>query len=133
MRVKKKFIIGGALIIIAIVCLIVLGLKNSATYYYEVGELLARGPSLAGKTVRVAGEVAPDIGHEVGTLRFRIIDISSQNATLPVVYQGQVPDAFQAGREIVVEGRYDSSGVFEASSIITKCPSKYQPEETPGK
>jgi cytochrome c-type biogenesis protein CcmE len=133
MHERKKFIIGGALIIIAIVFLMVLGLKSGATYYYEVSELSARGPSLAGKTVRVAGEVAPDVEHEVGTLRFRIIDIASQNTTLPVVYQGPVPDTFQAGRDIVVEGKYAPGGVFEATSIITKCPAKYQPEETSGK
>ena len=129
---KKKFIIGGALIIIAIVFLIVLGLKSGATYYYEVSELLAQEPSLAGKTVRVTGEVAPDVEHEVGKLRFRIIDTASQNTTLTVVYQGPLPDTFKAGRDIVVEGKYTSGGVFEATSIITKCPSKYQPEETPG-
>ena len=130
---KKRFIIGGTLIIIAIVFLIVLGLKSGATYYYEVSELLAQEPSLAGKTVRVTGEVASDVEHEVGKLRFRIIDTASQNTTLPVVYQGPLPDTFQAGRDIVVEGKYTSGGVFEATTIITKCPSKYQPEVTPGK
>ncbi len=130
---KKKIAIGGTLIIVAIVFLITLGLKNGATYYYEVSELLAQGPSLNGKTVRVAGKVAPDVEHEVGTLRFRIIDTKSQNTTLLVVYQGPVPDTFQAGRDIIVEGKYTPGGVFEATSIITKCPSKYQPEGTPGK
>ena len=130
---KKRFIIGGALIIIAIVFLIVLGLKSGATYYYEVSELLAQEPSLAGKTVRVAGEVAPDVEHEVGKLRFRIIDAASQNTTLSVVYQGPLPDTFKAGRDIVVEGKYTPGGVFEATTIITKCPSKYQPEVTSGK
>ena len=108
-------------------------MKSGATYYYEVSELLAQEPSLAGKTVRVTGEVAPDVEHEVGKLRFRIIDTASQNTTLPVVYQGPLPDTFQAGRDIVVEGKYTSGGVFEATTIITKCPSKYQPEVTPGK
>ena len=129
---KKKSIIGGTLIIIAIVFLIILGLKSGATYYYEVNELLAQGSSLDGRTIRVGGEVAPDVEHEVGKLRFKIIDITSQDTTLPVVYQGLVPDTFKVGRHVVVEGRYTSRGVFEATSIITKCPSKYQPEETLG-
>ena len=129
---KKKFIIGGTLIIIAIVFLIILGLKSGATYYYEVNELLAQGSSLDGKTVRVGGEVAPDVEHEVGKLRFKIIDIVSQDTTLPVAYQGSVPDTFKVGRHVTVEGRYTPGGVFEATSIITKCPSKYQPEETLG-
>ncbi|MFC1981214.1 cytochrome c maturation protein CcmE [Chloroflexota bacterium] len=129
---KKKFIIGGALIMIAVIFLIVLGLKSGATYYYEVNELFVQGSSLDGKTVRVGGEVTPDVEHEVGKLCFKIIDTVSQDTTLPVVYQGSVPDTFKVGRYVIVEGRYNPKGVFEATSIITKCPSKYQPEETLG-
>ena len=129
---NKKFIIGGILITLAIVFLVVLGFKN-LTYYYEVNEVLTQGDSLTGKTIRVAGEVAPDIEREVGTLRFTIIDFTNENTTLPVVYQGPVPDTFQVGREIVIEGKYISGGVFDATSIITKCASKYQPEATPKK
>ena len=129
---KNKFIIGSTLIIIAIVFLVIMGLKSGATYYYEVNELLAQGSSLDGKTVRVGGEVAPDVEHEVGKLRFKILHIVSQGTTLPVVHQGSVPDTFKVGRHVIVEGRYTPEGVFETTSILTKCPSKYQPEETLG-
>ena len=46
--------------------------------------------------------------------------------TIPVVYRGSVPDAFKAGREIVLDGRA-AGGVFQAKadSLVTKCPSKY--------
>jgi cytochrome c-type biogenesis protein CcmE len=47
--------------------------------------------------------------------------------SLPVIYRGMVPDTFRAGREIVIEGHLDSGGVFQADTILTKCPSKYEP------
>lgn len=120
------------MILVAIIYLSIMGFKSGATYYYEVNELLSQGASLYGKTVRVGGEVAPDVEREVGKLRFKLIDIVNQNTTLPVVYDGSVPDTFKVGRHVIVEGKCNSSGTFEASSIVTKCPSKYEPEETPG-
>ena len=129
---QKKFIIGGALIGIALVFLIVLGFKNGCIYYYEVSELIGQEISIDGKTIRVGGEVAPDVEHEVGKLSFRIIDVTDQNTTLPVVYNGSIPDTFKVGRHVIVEGTYTAEGVFKATSIITKCPSKYQPEVTLG-
>ncbi len=129
---KKRFVIGGALIIIAFVFLIFLGFRNGCVYYYEVDELIDQGISIDGKTIRVGGEVAPDIEREVGKLSFRIIDVTDQNTTLPVVYNGSIPDTFKVGRHVIVEGTYTSEGIFKAASIITKCPSKYEPEETLG-
>jgi cytochrome c-type biogenesis protein CcmE len=34
---------------------------------------------------------------------------------------------FAEGREVVVEGRYDGPGLH-AKQIMTRCPSKYEPE-----
>jgi cytochrome c-type biogenesis protein CcmE len=131
MRKSRRFLIGGILIAAAIAFLVFMGLRSAATYYYKINEVLAQGSSLAGKTIRVEGEVAPDVVREVGSLHFSLFDPAVQNATLQVVYQGPVPDTFQVGRNIVAEGKYDPGGVFEATSIITKCPSKYQSEKTP--
>ena len=44
--------------------------------------------------------------------------------TLPVVYKGLVPDIFAPGIQVVVEGHY-VNGVFEASTLLAKCPSKF--------
>ncbi len=121
------------MILVAIIFLSIMGFKSGATYYYEVNELLAQGVSLDGKTVRVGGEVALGVEHEVGKLDFKIIDIVSRDTTLSVVYQGSVPDTFKEGRHVIVEGKYTPGGVFNASSIITKCPSKYEPEDSSGK
>ena len=50
---------------------------------------------------------------------------SQSTVSLPVTYQGTVPDAFKEGIEVVVEGKYNN-GTFWASNILTKCPSKYE-------
>jgi cytochrome c-type biogenesis protein CcmE len=60
------------------------------------------------------------------TLEFTITE---GNDSIPVVYHGVTPDTFRAGSDVVVEGQLDSQGVFQASSILTKCPSKYEPQQ----
>ena len=60
------------------------------------------------------------------TMRFTLIE---GDESLAVVYHGVVPDSLQEGREAVVGGIYDTDGFFLADTILTKCPSKYAPQE----
>jgi cytochrome c-type biogenesis protein CcmE len=77
------------------------------------------------------------IGHVVGTpsgdahaggLRFQLRDVNG-TTIVPVVYKGSVPDLFRTDRDVVVDGRL-RNGVFVAvpNTLVTKCPSKYQPK-----
>ncbi len=87
---------------------------------------MAQASSLNGKSVRVSGQVADDsIKRDGITLRFTLVEAQT---SLPVTYQGVVPDTFKPGSDVVIEGRLNSAGIFEASTILTKCPSKYEPE-----
>ena len=127
---RRKFIIGGFIIFLAIGYLAYTGFASSATYYYTVGELLGLGSSVYDENVRVNGQVVPGSVEQEsqGTiLRFTIVDIEGEDS-LPVVYQGVVPDTFKTGNEIVVEGYLNSTGLFEAHTLMPKCASKYVPE-----
>ncbi|MDX6370257.1 MAG: cytochrome c-type biosis protein CcmE, partial [Gaiellaceae bacterium] len=74
----------------------------------------------------VVGKPSGD-AHAAG-LRFQLRDVKG-TATVPVVYKGTVPDLFRTGRDVVVDGRL-RDGVFVAvpNTLVTKCPSKYQPK-----
>jgi cytochrome c-type biogenesis protein CcmE len=63
-------------------------------------------------------------------LRFRLRDIDGR-ATVPVVYTGSVPDLFDKGRHVYLRGEL-RNGVFVGAkdSLVTKCPSKYEPKKT---
>lgn len=122
---KKKFLIGGIVLLLAIGYLGYTGFVSSATYYYKVGEFLDQAGSLGASTVRVDGDIAVSSVQKQGTtLQFTMVEGTK---SLPVIYHGTVPDSFKEGNEVVVEGRLNSSGVFEAKSILTKCASKYVP------
>ncbi len=81
--------------------------------------------SLAG---RVVGPVEGDA--RGGGLRFTLRDIDG-TATVPVVYTGSVPDLFEVGRHVYMRGELrDGLFVAEKDSLVTKCPSKYEPKES---
>jgi cytochrome c-type biogenesis protein CcmE len=127
---KKKYLIGGLILVAALIFLGYLGFMGGLTYYYEVDELLDTATSISGQTVRVSGNVADDVVRDGLEMRFTILNMSGREASLPVVYSGAVPDTFKIGNQVVVEGQYiTTSGIFEAETIIVKCGSKYIPEE----
>jgi cytochrome c-type biogenesis protein CcmE len=81
--------------------------------------------SLAGMVVRSSGSGRSEEG-----LRFTLRDIDGK-ATVPVVYTGSVPDMFEQGRHVYLRGEL-RNGVFvgKKDSLVTKCPSKYEPKKT---
>jgi len=126
---KKKYLIGGLILIAALISLGYFGFMGGLTYYYEVAELLDETASISGQTVRVSGNVADDVVRDGLEMRFTILDMNDSETSLPVIYSGAVPDTFKVGNQVVVEGEYNASGIFEAEAIVVKCGSKYIAED----
>lgn len=105
------------------------GVTKGSVYFLKVGEALATDSAQL-QQARLFGNVAEE-GIELlkpgpGVI-FQLIDKDNPGGTLRVSYRGAVPDAFKAGAEVIVEGGLDSAGkTFTATTLITKCPSKYQ-------
>ena len=126
---RRKFLIGGIIISMAISYLGFTGFQSSATYYLTVGEFFEQGNLIYGENIRVNGLVDPGsiVKEPLGrTMKFTVTE---EDKTLPVVYQGIVPDTFKTGINVVVEGTVDSDGVFQAHTLLPKCPSRYEAQE----
>jgi cytochrome c-type biogenesis protein CcmE len=126
---KKRFLIGGITVFLAIGYLVFMGFQDSVTYYYTVSELMEQGSSIYDENVRVKGQVAPGSVEQEATgriLRFTIID---GEESLSITYQGAVPDTFKVGAEVIVEGQFNSNGIFQAHTLMPKCPSRYVPQQ----
>ena len=94
-----------------------------------------RPSQLSGHTGRVslAGVVVGPVRGDGrnAPLRFRLRDIGG-TATVPVVYEGSVPDLFKRGRDIALDGTLrNGTFVGVAGTLVTKCPSKYTPKKQP--
>jgi cytochrome c-type biogenesis protein CcmE len=82
-----------------------------------------------GRSYKLTGKVVSgSVSKDGNALRFRIRDRDG-TASVPVVYQGVVPDPFRDGREVIVSGEL-RKGTFVAQrdSLVTKCPSKFTKE-----
>lgn len=127
---RKKFLIGGIIILLGMGYLGYTAFAGAATYYYTVNEFMNLGNSVYGDNVRVNGMVVGgSVEREAAgrILKFAIVDAAG-GQSLPVVYKGVVPDTFKEDNEVVVEGVLNSDGVFQAKTLMPKCPSKYEPE-----
>lgn len=152
---RVKFILGGLLIVAAVVYLIASSTQASAQYYLTVDELVARSESVVDRDIRISGAVDGDtISYDTQTLtlRFTIANVPAdtdeieaagglaevlhqavqdEDATrLDVVYIGPMPDLMRHEAQAIVTGRLDSQGVFHADELLLKCPTRYE-EEVP--
>src|SRR5262245_63817170 len=59
-------------------------------------------------------------------VRFEVTD---GKRTVPVAYQGLLPDLFREGQGVVAEGTLDSAGTFRADSVLAKHDETYMPKD----
>ncbi|MBI2860510.1 MAG: cytochrome c maturation protein CcmE [Chloroflexi bacterium] len=126
---RKKFFIGGLMLVVAMSYLGFMGFQNSATYYYTVSEALAQGNAIYERNLRINGLVVDGSVERVPATSTISFLITEADQTIKVVFSGVVPDTFKDSADVVVEGRFDETGVFQAKQLLAKCPSRYEPEE----
>jgi cytochrome c-type biogenesis protein CcmE len=155
---RIKFIIGGVLILAAVVYLIISSTQANAQYFLTVDELSARGTKAIDQNVRISGAV---IGNTIQydsktlTLKFTIAHVPGDNkeidaqgglaavlhtavtdpnrARLQVVYNGAIPDLLKDEAQAILTGHMGQEGIFYADDLQLKCPTKYEeavPEQT---
>jgi len=148
---RMKFIIGGVLILAAVIYLIFSATKANAEYFMTVDELKAKGAGMASQDVRVLGAVVGDtIQYDANslTLTFDVAQvpgdqkevdaegglaavlhaavIDPSRARLQIIYNGPKPDLLKNEAQAIMTGHLDSNGVFHADELLLKCPTKYQ-------
>jgi cytochrome c-type biogenesis protein CcmE len=133
----SRFLIGATLIAVAVSYLVYAGIRETSVYYMKIDEFAARKAELPpGQPVRVAGRVqhgSMEWNARTLDLRFALggfgdTDGGGTPEPLPVAFNGILPDMFAEGRDVIVEGTYERDGRFVAHTILTSCPSKYEPE-----
>lgn len=131
---RKKYLFGSILILLAIGVLSYNAVSSFSVYYYRVSEFLAIADSFSGEQVRVSGKVVPGsiertVDSQGQLVRFTIADLEDKQTVLAVEYRGATPDTFKDNADVVVEGKYHPEGVFRASQLSAKCPSRFAPAE----
>lgn len=132
-RRKLKFGLLGAGVLGTMVFLLAIGIGSSEgfAYYVTVTEFKASGTS-RGDRFRVNGKVANGTIERASSGLEVAFQMTDGGATLPVRYQGVIPDTFVDGADVVVEGALGTDGTFQAHTLLAKCPSKYEAAEEAG-
>lgn len=131
MQSRTRFIIATGVVVSAIVGLIVWSLTGTgATAYYKTPGELAVADVNHGDTLRVAGKVVAGSVKQTGdTTEFVVTDGYSQ---ITVITRDVLPDTFGSGIEVVAEGAITEPGLFTATTVLAKCPSKFKARVAPG-
>ncbi len=126
---KIKLILVAVIFLGVVGYLMFSGFQEMTVYYHTVGEVVAGNIHQSGKGIRVSGTVVPgSIQRQTGELAmdFRLAD-DDPAKTIIVHYKGVIPDNFQEGKSVVVEGTYNpDTHAMQAGVILVKCPSKYE-------
>ena len=153
MKKNTKLILGIVIIIAAVVYLIASSTLSQSQYFLTVEELQSNQAEYVGKNVRMSGVVLGDtIAYDPQTLEltFQVAQIpgdhrvieqmggmsvvlaqAAQDPTLPkmtIHYVGPRPDLLKDEAQAIITGSLDENGIFQASELLLKCPSKYQSE-----
>lgn len=127
---RWRLLAGSTLVVLATAYLIWSGMQGGAVYALTIRELRTRAPGIYGQSVRVGGSVDGQSITWDATEHLLTFNLLDENMTLPVSYQGARPDMFRDGAQALVEGKWQRDGVFEASKLLLKCPSKYEAAAT---
>ena len=147
----NKFVIGGILILGAVIFLIWTSTAANAEYFLTIDELNAKGSNILDKNLRVSGAVLGDsIQYDAQslTLSFEVAHVPGDNAELEtegglaealhqavmdpsrarmkVVYVGAKPDLLRNEAQAIMTGHLGNDGIFYADELLLKCPTRYE-------
>ena len=148
---RLKFILGGLLILSAVVYLIVSSTQASAQYFMTIDELLAKKAQVVDQNIRISGAVIGDTityDPQTLTLSFTVAHVSGDNteiekegglaavlhqavidpkrSNIKAVYVGVKPDLMRNEAQAIMTGHLAADGVFYADELLLKCPTKYE-------
>ena len=148
---RAKFMIGGLLLLAAVIYLIISSTQANAEYFLTVEELLARGQNVVGKNLRISGAVIGDTiqyDPQTLTLTFTIAHVPGDNKEIEaqgglaevlhqavidpnhphmqVVYIGPRPDLLRNEAQVIMTGHLRENGIFYAEELLLKCPTRYE-------
>jgi len=126
MKKNTLVLMGGLIIAGAIVFLLMAATPGSSGVELTIKQLLATQDQHKNDYVTTQGKIIEKSikwNSEKVELKF---DIKDKGSILHVTYHGVKPDNFSEGIIAIVEGAPTTKDHFNAETLQTKCPSKYE-------
>ncbi len=100
--------------------------NSNLVFFYTPSQIAAR-EAPQGRTFRLGGMVQQgSVARDGITVRFTVTDTLR---TVPVRYEGVLPDLFKEGKGVVAQGQLGADGVFSAREVLAKHDENYMPPE----
>ena len=127
-RQRRLTLIGtaGAVLFVA-AGLVLYALSDRIVFFNSPSDVVANHVT-PGSRIRLGGLVVTGslVKSDDGQVRFAITD---GKASIPVSYQGILPDLFREGQGVVAEGVLGEGDSFAADTVLAKHDERYMPPE----
>ncbi len=125
-RHKRLAIAGGVVVAVGAIAALVLNAFQSKLVFFYSPTQIAAHEAPANRTFRVGGLVQEGSVKRDGVkVNFVVTDTAK---TVPVQYEGILPDLFKEGKGVVAQGQL-KDGVFVAREVLAKHDENYMPPE----
>jgi cytochrome c-type biogenesis protein CcmE len=121
--------IAAGLVLVAVAAALVLNaFQGNVVFFFSPSQVANKEAPLE-RSFRIGGMV------EKGSVKRRAdgvtVDfvVTDTARALPVVYRGILPDLFKEGKGVVVQGKLNADGSFQASEVLAKHDENYMPPE----
>ena len=112
----------------AAIGLVLYALRGNMNHFYPPTEVAA-GKAPVGLPIRVGGMVVEgSLQRSTNSLRVSF-EVTDYQASVPVVYEGILPDLFDEGQGAVAAGKLNAAGQLEATEVLAKHDENYMPPE----
>jgi len=126
-RHKRAAIVIGVLASIGTAVALVLNAFNSNLVFFYTPSQIASKEAPLGRTFRIGGLVqAGSVARNGVSVTFTVTDTAK---SVPVRYEGVLPDLFKEGKGVVAQGQLGADGVFAAREVLAKHDENYMPPE----
>ena len=125
---RRLVLIGGSLGVLALAAVLVLSALKDSIVFFNSPTDVAENHVKPGTRIRIGGLVKEGSLRRGESLAVQF-EVTDGRSTVPVAYQGLLPDLFHEGQGIVAEGALDPTGTFRADSVLAKHDETYMPKE----
>jgi cytochrome c-type biogenesis protein CcmE len=107
--------------------LVLYAVRDTIVFFHAPSDIAAKGVQ-PGTRFRLGGLVKEGSIRR-GENQQVSFEVADGSATLPVRYQGILPDLFREGQGVVAEGMLEPSGSFRADTVLARHDESYMPRE----
>ena len=128
-KTKRLYMVAvGLLCLGGAAALVLTAFEDNLVFFYSPTDLVAE-KAPPGRAVRLGGLVEEGSIERLGDglkVQFKVTDLAE---SVPVTYEGILPDLFREGQGVVTEGTFGPDGVFVAREVLAKHDENYMPPE----